>query len=143
VADLRSIELLLRETRAEREVAGRLHEALEARAGVILGFTGILIALLPGRGALTLVGAGFAAATALTSLWTLLPWIRVDLDPGDLSDDYASADVAFTYSGLLAAQIRSWMRLRAAVRRKAARLLLSLGLLATSVVILAFERVIR
>lgn len=95
------MELLLIQARVELEDHRRLYEATEARAGIALGFAGVLIALLHGQTSLAIAGVVAAILAALSSMWTLLPRLKPDLDLIELQRRYASSEVVFTYSALL------------------------------------------
>jgi hypothetical protein len=143
VADLRSIELLLIEARAEREERGRQYETLEVRAGVVLGFAGVLIVSLRGRTWLTSTAVVLAVLAALAALWAFFPRLRPHLDLRKVSDRYESAEAPFTFGAVLDAQIRSWELLVEAIWIKARRLRIAMALLSSSVVFVAGERLIR
>lgn len=140
----RSIELLAAEVRARRETQLRHLESLDARAGVVLGFAGALVALARGAAAPAAIAARFiAAAAALMALWAFLPRGYPEADPAALREHYEAADPAVTQGMLMDSDVEMWLAGSEVVKVKAVRLTVSIGLLAGAVAVLAFEGVIQ
>lgn len=137
------MELLLTQAGREREARGRLYESVETKAGVVLGFAGVLAALGRSLRPLSVAGTVLAAATALAALWAFLPPLRDDVDMTELHESFASADSSFTLPAILGVQVRACERARLALWTKTTRLRVSMALLALSVVLAAIERVLR
>lgn len=138
-----SVEVLLRQAQKEREARGRLYESVETRAGIVLGFAGVLAALSRGASVLHIAGTALAAAAALAALLVLLPRLKTDVDLGELRDRYAAAETAFATAALLDATVEAWQDLNGALLVKAGRLKLSMALLASSVATVTIGPVLR
>ena len=67
------MELLLTQARADRNDQRRLYEALDARAGIVLGFVGVLIATLLGTGQLASIGVTLSVLAALSHCGPFCP----------------------------------------------------------------------
>jgi hypothetical protein len=65
---LRSLDPVLEEVRSERNSQLRHFDALDAKAGIILGFAGALVALSPSGGLLVNLGRGAAVLSGLLAL---------------------------------------------------------------------------
>ena len=89
---LPSLELVLEEARSERQAQLVHFEALDARAGVILGFSGALVALTPERGGLVVaLGRLFAVLSGITALGSFWPRRYSVTDLRSLRDKYLTA----------------------------------------------------
>lgn len=128
---LPSLELLAREVRAERELLFRHTDAVDAKAGIVLGFAGAVAALsatrldgwlVPGT-----VSAMYAAVQCLVvfghdryPVWELRP----------LRDDFLRAEPVFTQLNIVDAQIAMVERQGRLLRlnnRRLRRALIGLG----------------
>jgi hypothetical protein len=102
----RSLDIVLAETRAERQVQLAHFDGLDSKAGVVLGFAGALIALTPGANNPWLdVGRAFGAIAAAVSLGAFWPRAYFLIDIRQLRDRYLGADPAFAKLKILDAQI--------------------------------------
>jgi hypothetical protein len=125
---IRSVDVLLDQTRLERAQQLQHFDALDGKAGILLGFAGALIALSP-AGIWLVLDAGRAAAliAAYFALWTFWPrWIPIT-DLLELRQHYRSSDESFTKLALLDSQIEMVRRSRAILRDKAWRLRCSMA----------------
>jgi hypothetical protein len=116
-----SLETILDEARSERAIQLRHFDALDARAGVILGFAGVLVALFPGGSPLIDVGRLAAVTSGLLALWTFSqrPETGVDLSP--LMEQYSEADPDFTVRRLIQAHVELTDVLRRLLQVKVVR----------------------
>jgi hypothetical protein len=138
------VEAITEEARIERDVEVRHFEALDVRAGVILGFAGALVALTQGsRGALSLAGRLPIALAVLFSLATFFPRGFPVTDVGELRDSYVGSDIGFTKRRILDARVKAWRETHDLLMTKSLRLTLSVVLLAAGVVILGLEAMLR
>lgn len=91
-----SLELLIELNQNERQLQLAHFDSLDTKAGLVLGFAGVLIAL--GNGSGTLAGIGsttLAALAAVASVASFWPRRFASIDPTRLGD-YAGAELAFT-----------------------------------------------
>jgi hypothetical protein len=134
---LPSLDLIAEEVRSEREGQLRHFEALDAKAGIILGFSGALVALAP-SGSPLLDVARFAALAsglmALTSFWPRGYW---STNLRQLRDLYLASEPEFTRLNLLDTQIAMTEDLSRVLSGKAGRLKWAMGLLVAAILITA------
>lgn len=107
-------------------------DALDTKAGIILGFSGALIALSPSGGLVVDLGRYAAVASGLLALWTFWPRRFLVMDLRALRDLYLRADEAFTQRRVLDTQVEMAHQLAGFLRAKAGRLKASMALLALS-----------
>jgi hypothetical protein len=94
---VRSLELVERVVRDERAAQLDHFDALDMKAGVILGFAGAIIALSsPAATATTIVGKALAIVSAGFTIGTFWPRRFWTMDVLALRDGYLAADPAFT-----------------------------------------------
>lgn len=91
-----SLHLLIEINQAERQLQLTHFDSLDTKAGLVLGFAGVLIALGNGSGTAAGIGstilAASAAAASVASFW---PRKFASFDPTRLGD-YARAELKFT-----------------------------------------------
>ncbi|MCZ6661462.1 MAG: hypothetical protein O6951_00865 [Actinobacteria bacterium] len=91
-----SLDLLLEINQSEREAQLSHFDSLDTKAGLVLGFAGVLIALGNDAtslvGIMSIVGAALAAGAAVASFW---PRGFPSIDPTRLGE-YAASELAFT-----------------------------------------------
>ena len=137
-AHLPSLDLLIEEARTQREAQLVHFEALDAKAGVILGFAGALVALAPSRADLVLLGGRFLAVisgiAALRSFWPRRYWLT---DLRTLRDKYLTAEAAFTKLKLVDATVAEAAQVEDALIRKARMLKVAMVALALAVTFVA------
>ena len=135
---IRSLEVVREEVRAER--AGQLanFEAIDTKAGILLGFAGALVALSREGSSLVLqLGRGLGVLSGFLSLWTFWPrrfW-TTDLRP--LRDKYLAAEPAFSRLRLVDTHIEMAERMAEVIRGKAMTLRLAMVSLAVAVLLVA------
>ena len=132
---LPSLEAILVEVRAERKDRLKHYESLDQKAGIVLGFAGVFIALSP-AGANLLVDLGrisavISAGSALTAFW---PRSYIVTNLRLLRDKYLAAEEVFTLRRILDTQIAMTEETFGSLRSKARRLKVAMSGLATSVV---------
>ena len=127
---IRSLETILEQVRSEREAQLRHFDALDAKAGIILGFAGALVALAPVGSLLVDGGRYVAAVSGLLALWTFSPRRFDVIELRALRDLYLASEPAFTKVRLLDTQIAMSENLTGSLHRKAWRLKLAMSFLA-------------
>lgn len=134
---LPSLELLLQVIAGERDKQQAHFEALDSKAGVVLGFAGLLVTLAPNVNALFLIPALLAAAAAaglsLSSFW---PRSYPTLEPAPLRR-YVAAQERFTRLTLLDTMEVMVNQTSQLLRRKGRRLRLAMIALAIAAVLFA------
>ena len=115
----------------------RHFDGLDNKAGIVLGFAGVLVAIADGSQLLTIAGRSVAVGAALLSLWAFLPRKYPVLDTRKLRDKYLRANPGFTTLHLLDTQVMMEERASALLDRKAFRLKLAVGLLAVAILLVA------
>jgi hypothetical protein len=96
VERLPSLEFLLELVQAERDKQLGHLDALDGKAGIILGFSGLLITLAPAASAMFRVtGVLAASAAAALALWSFWPRRFPVLEPSPLRT-YLRAEAALT-----------------------------------------------
>jgi hypothetical protein len=134
VADkaIRSLEPILDEVRAEREAQLRHFDALDTKAGILLGFAAALIALSPTGALLAHVGRVTAAISGFLALAAFWPRGYWGTDTRQLRDKYLGSETAFTTLHLLDTQVAMAETLRSLLLTKARLLKLAMVGLATA-----------
>lgn len=130
---MQSLEILSAEVQAEREAQARHFDGLDSKAGVALGFAGVLVALS------TASGTSFGALAALVALLAAVfafsayaPRAYPVLDVRTICDRYLNSAEGFTRLHLLDTKIDMIQELAEILREKALRLRIGLVLLAMS-----------
>jgi hypothetical protein len=134
---IRSIERIAEETRWEREAQLQHFDALDAKAAVILGFAGILIALATGHGFLSLVGRLVAAWSGLMALFAFWPRGYPATNLRRLREKYLAAEEDFTRLHLLDTQIGMAETMAALLLSKARWLKAAMTSLAVAAAVIA------
>lgn len=131
---IRSLDLLLSQVGVERAQQLLHFDALDGKAGIILGFAGAVIALAPVGHRLLLDLSRLAALMsgffALAAFW---PRSILTTHVSELRAHYLASDETFTKLALLDAQIEMTTSSRSILRGKALRLragMVSLGIAA-------------
>lgn len=113
-------------------------ESLDAKAGVVLGFAGLFVALAPGSESAWIDIARLAGViSAVASLLAFLPRDYPVVDLLQLRRKYLSAEPDFTRLTLLDTHIEMLEQARRLIGQKAARLKVAIGALLVAV-LLAF-----
>lgn len=135
---LPSLEIVLDEARSERRSQLVHFEALDAKAGVILGFSGALVALTPDRhGWLFSLGRFLAVTSGVTALASFWPRRFSLTDLRSLRYKYLSAEEVFTKLKLVDTTVAESMKARDVLIRKSLLLKTAMGALALAVISLA------
>ncbi|MGH2827743.1 MAG: hypothetical protein ACRDKF_12305 [Actinomycetota bacterium] len=135
---LPSLELIASRVETQLDFQLRHFDGLDNKAGIVLGFAGILVAI--GNGAtvaLAVAGRVVAVAAAMLALWAFLPRKYPVLDMRKLRNRYLRADLEFTKLHLLDTEIRMEERASSLLGLKAFRLKLAVGFLAVAVFLTA------
>jgi disulfide bond formation protein DsbB len=120
--------------RAERDRQLKHFEALDTKAGIVLGFAGALVALTPRHvNALLVIGRIGAVLSAFLGLSTFWPRDVWSEEVPELRARYLAADLAFTKLRLLDTLVNAATATRAVVRSKAFRLKLAMIALAVAI----------
>lgn len=127
---LPSLDLILDEVRHERAAQIKHMDSMDARAGIILGFSGVLVALVPEAGVWIVAARIAAVVGGLSALWTFWPRAIPGINLLALSEVYAEAEPEFTRVRLLDTYVETLISLSLAARRKARRLKISMAALA-------------
>ena len=129
---IRAVDVLLDQVRLERTQQLQHFDALDSKAGILLGFAGALIALAPTGYDLVLdAGRATALVAASFALWTFWPRFIPMADLYEMRQDFRASDEASTKLTLLDTQIEMIRTSRTVLRNKARRLkraMASLGL---------------
>lgn len=136
-AATRSLEEILQQVRSEREAQLRHFDALDSKAGIILGFSGALVALAQRGDALVAVGRYAAVVSGLLALWTFWPRRFEVIELRALRNLYLGSEPAFTRVRLLDTQIAMAEKLASSLHGKARRLKLSMAALASAALLVA------
>ncbi len=132
---LPSLELMSEAVKTQLESQLRHFDGLDAKAGIVLGFSGVLAALASDESALRLPSRLVAAIAALVAMWSFLPRRFPVLDLRGFRERYLRANLEFAKLHLLDTMIRMEEQASIVLERKARRLRLAIGLLAIAVVL--------
>ena len=103
---LPSLDLIASEVRAEREAQSRHADALEAKAGIVLGFAGAIVAVSATRIEASVVPGTLSAVGAVLQCLIMFGRDRFPrLDLRRLRDDFVRSEPAFTRLSILDAQV--------------------------------------
>jgi prefoldin subunit 5 len=124
---LPSLSILIDQVASERETMDTHAESLDTKAGVVLGFAGVLIGL--GASAQVSVsgklifqaGLGVAVLAALSAAWAFLPRGYPVLEVYQLRQSYLTAPEAETQLRLLDTQIEMVKQATMTLQRKGSR----------------------
>lgn len=131
-----SLALIAARVTEERRFIAAHADALDTKAGILLGFAGAFVALTTGApGWSSQAAQGSAAAAALLAMVAFVPRPTGVLHVGPLRDKYLAAEERLTKRVLLDTEIELREELRALIHAKARLVTLSLGLLALAVVL--------
>lgn len=136
---LPSLRRITGRVEAQLELQIRHFESLDNKAGIVLGFAGVLVAVARGAGGFAVGGRVIAVSASLFALWAFLPRNYPVINTRKLRDRYLRADPEFTDLHLLDTQIAMEERAAEVLRRKALRLRVSIALLAASILLFAIR----
>jgi hypothetical protein len=132
-----SLDVIIEEARIERAAQLKHFDGLDAKAGLVLGFAGAIVALAPSRHLVVDLGRAAAVAAGLMALWTFLPRKYELTNVFALREKYLAAEPRFTKLALLDAQISMMSATKKLLELKAARLKLAMAMLALGITLLA------
>ena len=133
-----SVEALYEELRIERQAMRNDFDALDSKAGVVLGFAGALGALAPvGRNIIVELGRGAAVLGVLLALWAFWPRDYQVLDFLALRSRYLAASPQRTRLDLFDTHTAIVARTRAEIAQKSNRARLAMVSLALAAVLVA------
>jgi hypothetical protein len=132
-----SLDPILAQVGREREAQLRHFDALDTKAGVILGFAGALVALAPSGNLIVDGGRALSVVSGLLALWTFWPRSYPVLELRNLRNLYLAAEPEFTELHLLDVQVEMAERGAISLVRKAWRLKLAMSALAIGAVLTA------
>jgi hypothetical protein len=127
---LPSLDAILEEVRSERQAQLRHFDALDAKAGIILGFAGALVALAPVGSLVVDLGRFAAVASGIVALSTFWPRGYWATNVRELRNLYLASEPEFTMLNLLDTQIEMAEGLAGVLSGKALRLRWAMTLLA-------------
>lgn len=140
---LPSLDLLVDEMRIIRQDQIQHFDALDSKAGVLLGFSGAIVALRAGSpGPTALLAAILASGAALAAVWAFLPRKFPKFEAIGLRNRYLTSDPGFTKLRILDTQVEMITQTADLLQAKAKRLKWSSFLLAGSVVSLASQAIL-
>ncbi|MGH2556835.1 MAG: hypothetical protein ACRDHO_14115 [Actinomycetota bacterium] len=134
---LGSLDLILTETRIERDAQLRHFEGLDSKLGILLGFSGALVALAPTNGLVIGLGRLVAAVAGLVSLWAFWPRKFAVMDPYVLRQKYLPAEPEFTQLKILDTHVAMLQATAIILQRKARRLKWAMSVLAVAILLVA------
>jgi hypothetical protein len=134
---LLSLDPILEEVRSERAAQLRHFDALDSKAGIILGFAGALVALAPTGSLVVDLGRLAGSLSGIMALLTFWPRGYWSTDLLRLRDLYLTAQPEFTKLNLLDTQIGMTHQLGGVLKEKATRLKWAMGFLAAAALLTA------
>lgn len=135
---IRSLDVVERVVDRERQAQLQHFDALDSKAGVMLGFAGALSALAPAAvNGIVDAGRFVAAGGALMGLWAFWPRSYGAVTLRAFRERYLASEPAFTRLHLADTQIAVSQELAATLDLKALRVKLSMSFLATSSILVA------
>jgi hypothetical protein len=138
VEGIRSLDLVLEEVRSERDLQLSHFDAIDTKAGIVLGFAGALVALAPPRAELLLVlGRVLAVVCGFLCLWTFWPRRYWSTNLRPFRDKYLAPELEFAKIHLLDTLIGMADRMSETLASKATRLKLAMLALALAVLLTA------
>jgi hypothetical protein len=140
---IKSLDVVLEEVRIERAAQLQHFDALDAKAGVVLGFSGAVVALAPAHHLIVGIGRLAAVIAAISALWTFMPRRFELTDVRSLRTKYLEAEPGFTKLTLMDTQISMMEATKRLLRKKAARLNFAMAFLALGVMLVAVGMPIR
>jgi hypothetical protein len=141
---LPSLNEILEEVRAEREGQNAHFDALDSKAGILLGFAGALVALTPTEDHLLVdVGRMAAVLAAALALWAFWPRRYSVTNLRVLRDRYLTADPRFTQKTLLDTHIQMAEQINESLRRKVWRVKAAMVALGAAALLVAIGVSVR
>ena len=135
---IRSLDLVLVEVRSERDLQLSHFDAIDTKAGIVLGFAGALVALAPTRAELLLgLERGLPVVCGFLCLWTFWPRRYWSTNLRPFRDKYLASELELAKIHLLDTQIGMAGRMSETLASKAMRLELAMFALALAVLLTA------
>ena len=129
------MEVVLEEARSEKRAQLVHFEALDSKAGVLLGFAGALVALAPDRAdPLIVIGRFMAVVSGMSALASFWPRDFSLTHLRSLRDKYLSSEAAFTRLNLVDATIDQAIQVRGVLMWKARLLKVAMTSLGVAVI---------
>jgi hypothetical protein len=135
---LPSLELIHASFERERDRDLAHFDALDTKAGVIVGFAGVLVTIQRGTGWIAILGALVGVGAAFTGLAAFWPGRFPTLEPSHLRS-YLTSEERITTLALVDTYLDLLEAGRDLIRTKALRLKVAVILLAVSAAIVAFS----
>jgi hypothetical protein len=132
------LSIIAAQVASERETANAHAESLDTKAGVVLGFTGVLVALGAtaqspiSANVIFQIGLGVAVAAAVFAAWAFFPRRYPVLELRRLRDNYLTSPDSETQLVLLDTQIEMVQEAIDLVKNKGLRIRLATGCLAAA-----------
>ena len=111
-------------------------DGLDNKAGIVLGFASVVVAVADGSKVLATTGRLCATAAALLALWSFLPRSYPVVDTKRLRERYLRSDPQFTKLHLLDTHIAMEEMASDLLERKAFRLKMAVGFLSFGVLLI-------
>jgi hypothetical protein len=135
---LPSLSLLSQQVREELGAQERRGDGLDTKAGIVLGFAGIVVGVTIDKleGPIATVGTGLAAVAALLAVVAFVPRSFPSLAVRPLRDSYLTTDEDFTRLRLLDTQIAMYQRTERLLTLKARLVTVAAAVLGVAVVLI-------
>lgn len=131
-----SSELVAREVDRELQIQLQHFEAIDSKAGLLLGFSGALVALVgTGSSLASQTLRGFAACAALSALASFWPRSFATMNVRALRDKYLQADANFTARALVDTQIQMVQEISGTLQTKGRWLKVAISFLVMATVV--------
>lgn len=141
---LPSLSLIREQLNHELELQLRHFDALDAKAGIVLGFAAALVALAGGNAtSLGLAGGVTAGLSALVALGAFVPRKYPVVNTRSLRDKYVHAELQFTELHLLDTSVAMNEEAANLLKRKARWLIAAIALLAGAALLLTLEVILN
>jgi hypothetical protein len=141
-AAMSSLSVVIDQVASERETMNAHAESLDGKAGIVLGFTGVLVGLgataqaMISENAVFQAGLGVAVIAALLAAWAFVPREYPVLEVQVLRDSYLAAPPQDTQLVLLDTQIEMVKQTADLLKRKGRRVRWSTGCLAAAAMLI-------
>lgn len=141
-AAMSSLSVVIDQVASERETMNAHAESLDGKAGIVLGFTGVLVGLgataqaMISENAVFQAGLSVAVIAALLAAWAFLPRNYPVLEVQVLRDSYLASPPQDTQLVLLDTQIEMVKQTADLVKRKGRRVRWSIACLATAAMLI-------
>lgn len=133
---LESMDVVRSELDVERAAQEKRSETVDSRAGIVLGFSGVLAGLaLNSKSAWAVPGALVAAASAVIAASVLMPRMHANIQPRGLYGGYVTKPAEATKRAVLDTRIVDYESNKEQLDAKLGRLELAVGLLVTAIIL--------